>query len=98
MAETLGLSGVVISFIQLVILLGLQIFLCRCKNKWLGLILPAFYLGKSVYMLTRTLTMGLLAEYGLLGQIIFAFVLPNITTVVLLLIYYFNRNNKPVER
>ena len=98
MAGEMFLSGIVAPFLRLVILFGLQIFLCRCKNKWLGLILPTIYLGQSLYLLVRTLTMGLLAEYGLLGQIIFAFVLPNITTVVLLLIYYFSRNDKPVER
>ena len=89
MTGEMFLANIVLPLIRLIILFGLQIFLCRCKNKWLGLILPAIYMGQSVYMLARTLTLGLLVEYGLLGQIVFAFLLPNINTVVLLLIYYF---------
>lgn len=98
MAEEMFLSGIMAPFVRLIILFGLQIFLCRCRNKWFGLVLPAFYLGQSVYFLAQTIISGILAEYGLLGQILFAFVLPNVNTVVLLLIYYFTRSDKPAEQ
>ena len=97
MTETMLLANTVMPFIRLAILFGLQIFLCRRKNKWFGMILPAFYFGQSVYLLARTIMQGILVEYGLLGQIAFAFLLPNLNTVVLLLIYYFARGNKPTE-
>ena len=44
MPETMLLANTVMPFIRLAILFGLQIFLCRRKNKWFGMILPAFYL------------------------------------------------------
>ena len=78
MPETMSLENTVMPFIRLAILFGLQIFLCRRKNKWLGMILPTFYFGQSVYLLARTIMQGILVEYGLLAQIAFAFLLPNL--------------------
>lgn len=97
MAGEMSFSGALAPFVRLVILFGLQIFLCRRQNKWLGLALPTLYFGQSLYLLMRTITSGLLAEYGVLGQLAVAFVLPNITTVALLVVYFLTRSDKPAQ-
>lgn len=47
MTGEMFLANIVLPLIRLIILFGLQIFLCRCKNKWLGLILPAIYIDRK---------------------------------------------------
>lgn len=63
----------------------LQIFLCRRENKWLGLILPAIsFLGSIVFLLQATE----------LRAMMLSFLVPNIGTVVYLLIYVGIRRKK----
>lgn len=63
----------------------LQIFLCRRENKWLGLILPAIsFLGSIVFLLQATEVRAMMLS----------FLVPNIGTVVYLLIYVGIRRKK----
>lgn len=63
----------------------LQIFLCRKENKWLGLILPAIsFLGSLVFLLQATEMRAMMLS----------FLVPNIGTVVYLLIYVGIRRKK----
>lgn len=63
----------------------LQIFLCRKENKWLGLILPAIsFLGSIVFLLQATEVRAMMLS----------FLVPNIGTVVYLLIYVGIRRKK----
>ncbi len=63
----------------------LQIFLCRRENKWLGLILPAIsFLGSIAFLLQATEVRAMMLS----------FLVPNIGTVVYLLIYVGIRRKK----
>nr|WP_294583995.1 hypothetical protein [uncultured Anaerotignum sp.] len=63
----------------------LQIFLCRRENKWLGLILPAIsFLVSIVFLLQATEVRAMMLS----------FLVPNIGTVVYLLIYVGIRRKK----
>lgn len=63
----------------------LQIFLCRRENKWLGLILPAIsFLGSIIFLLQATEVRAMMLS----------FLVPNIGTVVYLLIYVGIRRKK----
>ena len=63
----------------------LQIFLCRRENKWLGFILPAIsFLGSIVFLLQATEVRAMMLS----------FLVPNIGTVVYLLIYVGIRRKK----
>lgn len=79
--------------LRMVILFTLQFYLCGRKKKWTGLILPVICFFNSIYTLIKTLTMGTLSNYSIVIQILITFIVPNINTIVLLLIYYFHEKN-----
>lgn len=93
MSDNYVLSTILGNVIQIILLFTLQFYLCGRTKKWLGFVLPAYYFAISVHTLIRTLTAGLLLDYGMIYRIVIAFILPNITTGLLLLIYYFRKKD-----
>ncbi|HCL02133.1 MAG TPA: hypothetical protein DHW61_06890 [Lachnoclostridium phytofermentans] len=70
-------------------LIGLQVFLSKRKNKWLGLIFPLFCIFFSVV----TILLSISSSWLLIALIM------NIPTIIFLVIYFacrgqFNRNNE----
>ena len=80
------MNRVVVAFIVVVaVLLGvivLQWFLSRQKNKWLGLILPILACLNSLLMVLNVVKGGNIAA---------VFLLSNIPTIILLVIYFSSR-------
>ena len=73
----------------------LQIFLSRRQNKWAGLILPAIWLIVSVlFILFRTVN----ADESWFWQVASSFLLLNIPTAVLLVIYFICREKFLVQK
>lgn len=69
----------------------LQIFLCKRKNKWLGLVTPIISFGLSILWI-----LGIpyyLAMSALILKIIIVFIIANIPTAIFLYIYFIVRNN-----
>ncbi|MTI70528.1 MAG: hypothetical protein FH751_09790 [Firmicutes bacterium] len=81
----------IIALLFFVAIILLQIFLCKRKNKWLGLIIPIisfvfsilWILGIPYYLSMSALTL----------KIIIVFIIANIPTAIFLTIYFIVRNN-----
>ncbi|MHC1721674.1 MAG: hypothetical protein AB9836_00570 [Aminipila sp.] len=77
--------------VLLVILVGavfLQIFLSRRKNKWLGLVLPMICLVYSLLMVLGIATYAGMSTGEIFTLFATSFLLANIPTVILLVIYF----------
>lgn len=74
------------------ILVALQIFLCKRKKLWLGLILPIIPLFFSITSVTMfvidALTVPMFSVSNLILQLMFIFTMFNLPTVILLVIYF----------
>ena len=85
------------TFLLLLIILGLiilQIYLSKRKNKWIGLILPiiAFLFGLLYPLNMMAPSEGMTANF--IFQLIMVWVLGNIPTVVLLVIYFICKSKR----
>lgn len=76
-------------FVVGILVLGLQYVLSTRKNRLWGFILPVMTLGYSLYMLPRTDIFSDLST----GYQVYMMIRQNITTIVLLVIYFACRWN-----
>lgn len=77
-----------ISIIFLVGLIILQIFLSKRENKWLGLILPIINIIYSIMAVIGLFTFSGQSIGEIIMQLIMVFLVSNISTVILIAIYF----------
>jgi hypothetical protein len=88
----------IVSLFLFVIFVILQIFLSRRKNKWLGLILPVIS-----FMISLLAPLNLIANgksnSKVIAEFLMSLILPNIPTIIYVLIYFICRDkyNKKKE-
>lgn len=75
------------SLIGLIVVYLLQFFLCTRKNKFLGLVLPAYYFISSVVLLVNSFSSAYFAEMNRLFHVFLVFIVPNVNTVLFLFMY-----------
>ncbi len=92
-------------FALLAILAGfvcLQIFLSKCKNKWFGLVLPVNCLAYSFLAIFAITAYDGMNTAGIAALFAVTFLITNIPTAVLLVIYFACREkfkpNKEMEK
>ena len=66
----------------------LQIFLSKMKNKWLGLILPILSFIYSLIMVSGIVVFETMGKGQILMSVISTFLVSNIPTIVLLTLYF----------
>ena len=66
----------------------LQIFLSKMKNKWLGLILPILSFAYSLLMVLSIATFETMGKGQIWMSVISTFLISNTPTIVLLAIYF----------
>ena len=66
----------------------LQIFLSKMKNKWFGLILPILSFAYSLLMVLSIVTFETMGKGQIWMRVISTFLISNIPTIVLLAIYF----------
>ncbi len=90
----------VILFLPVIIVL--QIFLSKRRNRWLGLLLPAISLLSSIMMVLNMVAYPNESLARILTRVTMVFLLSNIPTAVLIAIYYACREklkkNKELDR
>lgn len=79
---------------RLVIVYFIQFFLSTRNNRFLGLILPAYYFISSIVLLINSFSNTYFVEMDRLFHIYLAFIIPNVNTVLFLLIYFVLRKYK----
>lgn len=93
----MNIASATIWFIILVILIIvvggilLQIYLSKQKNRWLGLLLPAVTLFRSLYSVIDLLAFKDMIEANIVMLIGGHLLISNITTAILLLVYFICR-------
>lgn len=84
-----GVSFAVILFLLVLgLVLFLQVFLSKMKNRWLGLILPILSFIYSLFMVLGIAVFDTMGKGQILMSVISTFLISNIPTIVLLAIYY----------
>lgn len=82
------LFGIIIFFLVVGLVIYLQIFLSKMKNRWPGLILPILSFIYSLFMLLNITTFETVGKVQSLMSAISTFLVSNIPTIVLLAIYF----------
>lgn len=78
----------VLFLLVVALVVWLQIFLSKMKNKWFGLILPILSFIYSLFMLLSIATFEAMGKAQILMSLISTFLVSNIPTIVLLAIYF----------
>ncbi len=89
----------IIFLVVAILIILLQIYLCRQKNKRLGLILPVLTCIPAVVYVLLSYSYNQIASYNILS-IIIGIVVWNIPTAILLVIYFTfkNKNISEIDR
>ena len=86
-ATTMTLVSLIIILAVCAGLIVLQVFLSKMESKWLGLMIPAITFLFSLLALLNMVAPSEGISIGFILQMLFAFLLANIPTLVLLAIY-----------
>ena len=75
------------STVRLIFVYLVQFVFCMRENKYLGLILPAYYFISSVMLLVNSFSSTYFMELNRLFHIYLVFIVPNVNTVLFLFMY-----------
>lgn len=78
-------------FILLLIIVAiilLQVYLSKKESKWYGLILPIITFSLSIFTIFNIALLGDESIFQIIFTVIYSFILANIPTCILLIIYY----------
>lgn len=76
-----------INLLVIVVIIFLQIFLSRMKNKWPGLFFPILSFLYSLFTLTQIAGFEAMGKVHIIMSLIITFLVTNIPTIVFLTIY-----------
>ena len=76
------------STVRLIFVYLVQFILCTRENKFLGLILPAYYFISSIILLVNSFSNAYFMELNRVFHIYLVFLMPNANTVLFLFMYF----------